>query len=70
MAAMLEGQISSGASWPRKLAAEVCSLYQASPTPGQSARRRGSEIGDVLRACVTTDKHLLQVLTMAQKPAV
>ncbi|CAJ1453375.1 unnamed protein product [Effrenium voratum] len=28
MAAMLEGQISSGASWPRKLAAEVCSLYQ------------------------------------------
>mmetsp|Transcript_28301 Transcript_28301/g.51085 ORF Transcript_28301/g.51085 Transcript_28301/m.51085 type:complete len:460 (-) Transcript_28301:52-1431(-) len=28
MQAMLEGQISSGASWPRKLAEEICSLYK------------------------------------------
>lgn len=27
MQAMMEGQISSGASWPRRLAAEICSLY-------------------------------------------
>ena len=30
MQAMLEGQISSGAAWPRKMVQEICNLYKAS----------------------------------------
>lgn len=34
MSAMLEGQISSGAAWPRKMVQEICNLYQVQPLKG------------------------------------
>ncbi|CAK9096616.1 GDP-perosamine synthase [Durusdinium trenchii] len=64
MSAMLEGQISSGAAWPRKMVQEICSLYQVPVALPTSSGASALHVAFLACNLGPQDTVLLPALTM------